>query len=351
MPYYTTLNLLAAGQRQRVAANLLRLRQRLRAELPGRTVKDTLLLATWNIRDFGRSFSGAMQRLPESYFYIAEILSAFDLVAVQEVDRSLEGMGRLMEILGPDWEYFAADPTGGLVGNKRLVFLYDRRKVQFQNVASQLVLPDNHLIQGKYQFARSPYLVAMKSGWFEFTLCAVHIYFGGVEAEHVERRVAEIDTLSRLMAGRARRESLNMILMGDFNIPAPDHPAMQALIQHGFQVPKDLVTPSNTLGTRFYSQIAFMVMPNQLQLGSSKPPAGAFDFFKTVFRDEDYELYYQLVEDKTAWDRHSSAEQKQIYYQRMWRTGQISDHLPLWIELKIDFSDEYLRVLKKGELP
>jgi hypothetical protein len=126
---------------------------------------------------------------------------------------------------------------------------------------------------------------------------------------------------------------------------------MQALIQHGFQVPKELVTPSNTLGTRFYSQIAFMVMPNQLQLGRSKPPAGVFNFFKTVFRDEDYELYHQLVEDKTAWDRHSSTESKQLYYQRMWRTGQMSDHLPLWIELQIDFSDEYLRGLKKDAPP
>lgn len=348
MPTYTTLNQLEQDQRRRVAGNLLRLRERLQAEIPGRTVKDTLLLATWNIRNFGQQISNSLKRLPESYFYIAEMLSAFDLVAVQEVDRDLTGMARLMEILGPDWEYFAADPSGGMIGNRRLVFVYDRRKVQFKNVAGQIVLPDTHLIQGKYQFARSPYLVALQSGWFEVTLCAVHMYYGGEDAENVARRVAEIDTLSRLMARRAKNENLNVVLMGDFNIPAPDHAGMQALTQPGFLVPKELVTPSNTLGTRFYSQIAFLVKPNQLQLGKSKPPAGAFEFFKTVFQDEDYELYYQLVEDKTAWERHSSVEGKQIYYQRMWRTAQISDHLPLWIELQIDFSDEYLQGLRDG---
>ncbi|HSF82080.1 MAG TPA: endonuclease/exonuclease/phosphatase family protein [Anaerolineales bacterium] len=351
MPYYTTLSQLDKKHQKRIAGNLLGLRERLRAEIPERTIQDTLLLATWNIRNFGRQLSSDMRRLPESYFYIAEILSAFDLVAVQEVDRNLAGMGRLMEILGPDWEYFAADPTGGLVGNQRLVFMYDRRKVQFQNVAGQIVLPDDHLIQGRYQFARSPYLVALKSGWFDFTLCAVHIYFGGIGGEHIERRVAEIDTLGRIMARRAERENLNIVLMGDFNILSPEHVTMQALTQHGFLVPKELVTPSNTLGTRFYSQIAFMVRPNQFQLGNSRPPAGAFDFFKTVFRDQDYDLYYQLVEDKKNWDRRGSTESKQLYYQRMWRTGQMSDHLPLWIELQIDFSDEYLQGLKTSKQP
>ena len=30
------------------------------------------------------------------------------------------------------------------------------------------------------------------------------------------------------------------------------------------------------------------------------------------------------------------------YYLKKWRTWQMSDHLPMWIELEIDFSDSYL---------
>jgi hypothetical protein len=34
---------------------------------------------------------------------------------------------------------------------------------------------------------------------------------------------------------------------------------------------------------------------------------------------------------------------KRDYYQKEWRTFQISDHLPMWVELKVDFADEYLK--------
>ena len=38
-----------------------------------------------------------------------------------------------------------------------------------------------------------------------------------------------------------------------------------------------------------------------------------------------------------------SESRKRIYYRTYWRTHQMSDHLPMWVELKIDFSRQYLR--------
>lgn len=35
--------------------------------------------------------------------------------------------------------------------------------------------------------------------------------------------------------------------------------------------------------------------------------------------------------------------EKQAYYTKDWRTWQMSDHYPLWVELCIDFSDRYLK--------
>jgi uncharacterized protein with NRDE domain len=35
-----------------------------------------------------------------------------------------------------------------------------------------------------------------------------------------------------------------------------------------------------------------------------------------------------------------------VYYLKKWRTFQMSDHLPLWLELKVDFSSEYLDYLR-----
>lgn len=344
MPYYPSLLDLPEETRKRTTQNLLRLRESLRAEVPDRTVRDTLLLATWNIRDFGMRRSARGQRLPECYYYIAEILSAFDLVAIQEVGRDLAAFRKVKEILGPSWAYFIADTSGGLRFNPhRLGFLYDTRKVQFQDTAGQIVLSEKELILGKYQFARPPYIAMFRSGWFEFILCGVHIYWGSTHGEDLERRVAEIDLISKLMSRRAKRAESNVILLGDFNIVNPEHETMEALIKYGFTIPPELLKPSNVRGTHFYSQIAFLVKENQLQLGSSNPPAGVFNFFNTVFREEDFKTYVKIGDWADQESRGPSAERKY----KIWRTSQISDHFPLWVELKIDFSDTHLLQMRE----
>jgi len=59
-----------------------------------------LRLATWNIREFDSNKYG--HRLEESFFYIAEIIAIFDLVAIQEVRDDLSAFRRVMSILGPN---------------------------------------------------------------------------------------------------------------------------------------------------------------------------------------------------------------------------------------------------------
>lgn len=38
-----------------------------------------------------------------------------------------------------------------------------------------------------------------------------------------------------------------------------------------------------------------------------------------------------------------SERSKKTYYRTYWRTHQMSDHLPMWVELKIDYSEQYLQ--------
>jgi hypothetical protein len=52
--------------------------------------------ASWNLKEFGH----LKNRLPETYFYIAEILNRFDLVAVQEVNSTLTDLDIIMRLLG-----------------------------------------------------------------------------------------------------------------------------------------------------------------------------------------------------------------------------------------------------------
>ena len=66
----------------RAIDRLVALREQIRKEIPPRTLRDTLLLATWNIRDFDSNKFGQGPRLPEAHYYIAEVIAAFDLVAM-----------------------------------------------------------------------------------------------------------------------------------------------------------------------------------------------------------------------------------------------------------------------------
>ncbi len=50
--------------------------------------------------------------------------------------------------------------------------------------------------------------------------------------------------------------------------------------------------------------------------------------------------------DSTKLTSAGKAKSKKVkYYTNTWRTFQMSDHYPLWVELKIDFSKDYLKKL------
>jgi hypothetical protein len=135
-----------AGAAERCAARLLAIRDRL-APIRSRKADDRLLLATWNIRDFDSNKFGFGPRRPETYYYIAEMIACFDLVAVQEVNRDLSALDKVMRILGREWDYIVTDTTAPPSGNdERMAFVYNREKVWFRKIAGEIVLPDGQLI-------------------------------------------------------------------------------------------------------------------------------------------------------------------------------------------------------------
>ncbi|MDR0491100.1 MAG: hypothetical protein LBH28_07655, partial [Oscillospiraceae bacterium] len=86
MPAYPSIKRISDNsEKARVVERLLALRAQLNRDIPAKTATEPLLLATWNIREFGDN------RRSESLHYIAEIISRFDLVAVQEVASNLDG--------------------------------------------------------------------------------------------------------------------------------------------------------------------------------------------------------------------------------------------------------------------
>lgn len=369
---------------RRCAGRLIALRDALGAVREKRCSEGTLLLATWNIRDFDSNKFGFGPRKLESMYYLAEVIASFDLVAVQEINRDLEPLSDLMEILGPQWDYIVTDADDGK--SERMAFLYNTTSVYFRKIAGEVVLPAGQTIVGPEtdkkgksngQFARTPFLVAFASGWFRFSLCTVHIFYGKGTRSDLQRRVAEIRSLVAFFARRqdsevrerkkkvidnggkpAPAQAENYILLGDFNVVSPEHETMQALRDQGFTVPdaidrdKIIATdPGSALAHRphFYDQIAVRVTDPRFQVLGG----GMFDFYDHVYRDDDIALYATDLEQARARVAKNKTDDPEdpasgpasgddLAFYRRWRTWQMSDHFPLWVEVKTDFTREYL---------
>lgn len=315
----------------------------------------TLLLATWNIREFDSPAYG--DRSIEPLYYIAEIISHFDLVAIQEVREDLAALEKIQSILGPWWKYIATDVTEGTRGNKeRMAFLFDSRKVRFGNIAGEVVIPPiEKKSKGKKtiyhpagQLYRTPFICSFKAGWARFMLCTVHIVFGQDKADD-PKRVKEIRQLADFLAKRSDRESnwsQNIILLGDFNIYDAQDSTMAQITNAGFTIPRELQElPRTNTGRkkRHYDQIAFRRRANLLE---STGKAGVFDFYNHVYCPADEETYISEMGDAyytTSKGKARSIAKRSQYYKTYWRTHQMSDHLPMWIQLKTDFGNEYLK--------
>jgi endonuclease/exonuclease/phosphatase family metal-dependent hydrolase len=343
---------------QRIAKGLLRLKDGFdNTKLPKRTVTETLLLATWNIREFDSTKYG--KRGKESILYIAEIISRFDLVAVQEVRDDLTALDMLMRYLGGWWKYLLTDVTQGRQGNReRMAFIYDSRKIDFGGFATQVVIPPvekgGKVLEPAKQLARTPFMVGFSVGWFKFTICTTHILYGEAVAENPDR-IREIEELAKFLAARAQEKyawSKNMILLGDFNIFKPEDETLQAITRQGFFVPKQIQKlPSNVPQNKHYDQVAFIAPDIQDQLELCN--AGVFNYYTYVYRPEDEQMYGDdmgkaYTETKEGKERDKSARTR---YYKDWRTYHMSDHLPLWIELQIDFGKQYLSKKIKREMP
>jgi endonuclease/exonuclease/phosphatase family metal-dependent hydrolase len=356
MPTYFYLH--DAPNSERIIAGLERLRAQLDRDIPTKSLDPTLRLATWNIREFDSPAYGA--RAEDAFYFIAEIVSRFDLVAIQEVRRDLTALKTLVQHLGDHWRYLVTDTTEGDPGNdERLAFLYDSRTVQFTGLAGELVLPDVKQADGKLvplkQLVRTPFTAGFQSGWVDLQLATVHILYGNDDPDDAGR-IAEISELAKFLAARAAdpaSASPNLVLLGDFNIYDRTDATMKALTDAGWQVPQELrdLPGSNIPHDKFYDQIAVLPVAHHFQPAG---PAGVFDYYESVFRLEDRAAYVADMGpayEKTAAGKARTEAGKATYYKSFWRTFQMSDHLPMWIDIRSDYSEEYLQGLRDQANP
>ena len=302
------------------AKGLKELRKRIDEEkIPSSKLDETINIATWNIREFGRK-----ARRPESLHFIAEIINSFDLVAIAELRRDLRQLRKVMDILGPYWSVVYSDYIPDPGGNKeRFAYLFDKRAVVFTGMASEADPPrKKNKKTGEYvaEFGwwRSPFMASFRAGSFDFVMVTAHIRWGAKESD----RIKPLELLANWVEKR-RKDSFgtdkDIILMGDFNIPDMNGPLFKAITSKGLRAPEALMKPdlgSNLEENMRYDQI--LHYPTETKCFTNN--AGVLNFYKKDIAG----LYPNNTPDKKAF------------------TYELSDHLPLWIQVDVDTQDEKL---------
>jgi endonuclease/exonuclease/phosphatase family metal-dependent hydrolase len=317
------------GQAGWIAERILRLRKLLDDTITADRQPNSLIIGSWNIRHF----DGGRLRLAESMHYIAEIIDHFDICAIQEV-KDIASMDRLMRLLGPNWTYFINDSSGVGRGNhERMAFAYNRNRVFFRNLIGEMVFGKGAL-PGDEQIGRTPFFAAFQAGWFRFTLCSTHIIFE--EQDNRPLREDEIRVIAAELTKRARETDEVHIMLGDMNIETLTDPGGKALLANGFSVSP--LPPSSLDGKKAYDQIAFTgpLDGKNLLRGHTIP------WQEAVYPLTEAASYVAMSADPANAALPAGTYPQTENAFATWRTHEMSDHLPVWIEIRTDFSDVYL---------
>jgi hypothetical protein len=115
---------------------------------------------------------------------------------------------------------------------------------------------------------------------------------------------------------------------------------MAALKSEGFVVPAAIDGKRvRTDEDHYYDQIAVRVKDPRFKVVSG----GLINMYADVFRDEDLAIYRDFMPKKDPEKSAKFLAKTPEALFRKWRTWQMSDHSPLWIEVETDFADHYLK--------
>ena len=336
-------------EKKRTIQNLLSLREGLRKDVAVKKAENNLLVASWNIKEFGHT----TQRLAESYFYIAEIISIFDLIAIQEVKSTLKDLDIIMRLLGDDWGYIINDITEGVDGNsERSAYLFNKKRVELAGLAGEIVLWEELTRTSVVkQLKRTPYIIGFEAGWKTFAMVNLHLHPGESESDIAYRR-AEVELLLKALYEKISKGRLwneNLILVGDFNLYSgsnKDDPTIQVINQAGFKEVESLIgKDTNASMTESYDRF-FLTSHKYFTLAKNEQGlenGGVFDPFKYVFTNDKAEIYKETMKQQYTGSKDLDVAQNlNRYYMNPWRKNQLSDHFPIWFELIIDSSDAFL---------
>lgn len=311
-----------ANVSKEIAQGLVILRERIeKSSIPPSKLDESVNIATWNIREFGKK-----PRTEAAIHYIAEIIGQFDLIGVVELRDNLEDLRRVIGILGPYWRVIYSDMIPDAAGNhERVAYVYDKRAVTFNGLAAEANPPrtkkDSEYL-ASISWWRAPYIASFRAGNFDFVAITAHIRWG----ESEDTRRPELQLLADWVEAKAKEphaEDQDILVMGDFNIPSRDSDLFAAITSKGLKIPDGLVEEkfgTNLAKDKRYDQI--LHMPRFPENFADR--GGILDFYAGDFKA----LFPELT--KAAF------------------TYQMSDHLPLWIQVNTDIDSMRLEQIIRG---
>ena len=336
---------LTIAEKKRAIKKILQIKEHMTVSGVPYKRDDNLLVCNWNLKEFGQS-----NKHPEFYYYIAEMMFAFDLIVIQEVRRSIKELQILSNILGDDWCYIINDVTEGKPGNKeRSAVLYNKKRVEFNGFSGELVVP-----QG-VQLKRTPHITGFLTAWKYFSIINVHLNPGKKTINSAHRK-KELAAILDILDYKKTTDGLgyeNIIISGDFNFyPTIDDASIEMLRNHEFEQIDKLSNVDSTLAKNTYTYDRIFIKRSKyfkiIQDENGLENAGVVEF-KSLF-ENNLSTYKRMAKkdyegknpDKTLTD-----EKYPNYYWVHWLSRQMSDHYPIWFEINTDSSVRYLESASK----
>lgn len=294
-------------------------------ELPSSKLDETLVVASWNIREFGKK-----PRPKKALHLVAEVLGQFDLISLVELRENMADVRQVLDYLGPYWNAIYSDSVDDWGGNwERLGFIFDKRAVQFNGFAGnvhQARIKEGDEYLAEKSFWRPPYMASFCSGNFDFIAISAHIRWGTSDTA----RQAEIRRFAEWVKRKTEREEVadsDVIVFGDFNTEGQS--MIDDLLQYGLKIPEPLIgARTNVKQTQHYDHILFL--PKFTDFRSFTNHGGVLKAWHGIGQ----QLFPGESDDAI--------------------TYLLSDHYPIWMKLKTDNDkekrDQLIQNLRMGDL-
>ncbi|MEM8591080.1 MAG: hypothetical protein AAGF13_00995 [Pseudomonadota bacterium] len=364
---------MSEAEQLRTITGLRALKRQLTAQVNRRKTEENLLIASWNVQGFG----SGQGRSGEALYYIAEVLNAFDLIAIQELRTELADLDRVMRILGPNWRYMLNDATLGDAGNdERSAYIYNTDRVRLSGMSGE-VSPWPDFLEdwpGKVSALKRPaYMTGFVTAWKEFCLVNLHLHPGKDREyrpdgrEHfvdADYRRGEIELLVAMINEmKGGLWSPNLVLVGDMNFAKEqDDATIDYLTSHGFVECAGLHGKTTNFTARASSAEAYdrLFFSDEDYFRIAKEggieQGDVFNPFESVFAEGDWLHYREEMRDyRLAGSAASRAKAPLMvadtaegntathrYFRDTYRKRMLSDHLPIWVELSVDDADQFL---------